>query len=78
MLGPGDEFGVALDADQTVDDAVPDFEDYARTAPVDFQPDVATTGDGLPAVLRGERMDGKAELLSVRRQDWATTLSCSR
>lgn len=75
MLGPGDEFGIPLCSDRKPHDPLTDFGEYAKTAPVEFGHESKVE---VKTKSLAERTDGKAELLSIRRQDWEATLQCSR
>lgn len=78
VLGPGDEFGVPLSSDLSPSDPLLDLEEYAKTAPAEIRQIVTSEVGSKTVEETGERTDGKAELLSVRRQDWEAILRCSR
>lgn len=78
VLGPGDEFGIPLCSDRKPHDPLTDFGEYAKTAPVEFRNESNVDTKIKPLAVREERTDGKAELLSITRQDWEATLQCSR
>lgn len=76
-LVPGSEFGAPLDPDTAINEPVASFQEYAKSAPVKVHhhhdgDDPATSADV------GGRKDGRAELLVIGRQEWASTVKNSR
>ena len=72
---PGNEFGATLDPDLDADQPVDGFEEYAKAPHTDSTSN--SSGGGSDTVNTG-RKDGRAELLVIGRQDWISTLKCSR
>ncbi|CAM9939088.1 unnamed protein product [Laminaria digitata] len=80
LLVPGNEFGAILDPDLDPDQPVDGFEEYAKAPHVDVGHTSGGGGgnDAVNTVRGGGRQDGKAELLVIGRQDWISTVKCSR
>lgn len=81
---PGNEFGAILDPDLDPDQPVEAFEEYAKAPHIEVGNASADghggggDNDAVDTVRGGGRKDGRAELLVIGRQDWISTVKCSR